>query len=226
MKTRSVLTTTFVATIATLSCLAAPVRAQRPGAVAIVDTRYIFKNHTRFQQLKNQLDADVQGAQSTMTQKQNQIVQLRDRLKDFNAGTPEFNDIDTKVLQLTSELQTDVAIQKKEFFQKEAKIYYEIYQEVLAAVRSYSQQNGISLVLRFSSDPADAGDPQSVLRDLNKNVVYYEQSIDVTGAVLAQLNSQPRGGAAGPPAGQQLRGAAVPQRPPLGSPSGTLQRPQ
>ncbi len=71
MKTRSVLTTTLVATIVTLSCLAAPARAQRSGAVAIVDTRYIFKNHTRFQQLKNQLDGQVKDAQLTMTAKQN-----------------------------------------------------------------------------------------------------------------------------------------------------------
>lgn len=225
MKTRSFLTTTFVATVTILTCLAAPVRAQRPGAIAIVDTRYIFKNHTRFQQLKKQLDGEVQSAQAAMTAKQNEIVQYREQLNDFNAGTPEANQLDTKILELTSDLQTDVAIQKKEFFQKEAKIYYDVYQEVLAAVRSYAQQNGITLVLRFSSDPADAGDPQSVLRDLNKNVVYYEQTIDITGAVLAQLNSQQRG-ATGPAAPNlQTRGATLPPRP-GGRPQGSLGRPR
>ncbi|MCA9100008.1 MAG: OmpH family outer membrane protein [Planctomycetales bacterium] len=224
MKTRSVLTTTLVATVVALSCLA-PAHAQRPGGVAIVDTRYIFKNHTRFQQLKKQLDGEVQNAQSAMTAKQNDIVQMRDRLKDFNAGTPEFDNIDTTILQRTSELQADVAIQKKEFFQKEAKIYFDVYQEVLAAIRSYAQQNGISLVIRFSNDPADAGDPQSVLRELNKNVVYYEQTIDITGAVLAQLNNT---GGHGLPAGGGIpqRSTALPQRQPVGAPQGTLPRPR
>jgi Skp family chaperone for outer membrane proteins len=85
-------------------------------------------------------------------------------------------------------LQAKITTIKKELALREAKILFDTYQDVFAAVRYHSEINGIAVVHRFNSERADPNIPDDVLRELNKSVVYYHPKIDITDAVLAMVN--------------------------------------
>jgi hypothetical protein len=59
----------------------------------------------------------------------------------------------------------------------------------------YAERNGISLVLRFNGKPVDANNRDAIRSELFKTVLYNSPSIDITDAILAEMNR----GAAVPP---------------------------
>ncbi len=99
---------------------------------------------------------------------------------------------------------------RKDFLEREAKVYYETFQEVDQAVAYYAQNMGIGLVVRFNSEAPDPNVREDILRAINKPVVYQDQ-INITDDVLAMLNArngQPAAGAQ-PPAAAAARPATT-----------------
>jgi hypothetical protein len=78
---------------------------------------------------------------------------------------------------------------RKDFLEREAKVYYDTYADVVRVVTYYAQRQKIGLVLRFNGEPVDPNRREDVLREINKPVVVQDQ-IDITPDVLALLNRE------------------------------------
>lgn len=172
----------------------------RPAAnapIALVDINYIFKNHARFKQMMDEMEAEVKRAEEEVRSEQASIRTAAQALDQFKKGTPDYKSIEEELAQRSSNLSVRVNLQKKEFLQKEARIFHTVYQEVLKEVEYYAQSHGTLAVLRFNGDTADEENPEDVLRDINKAVVWSVKEIDITPFVLANLN---RGAVAAPAA--------------------------
>ena len=68
---------------------------------------------------------------------------------------------------------------RKDFMEREAKVYYQTYLEVVDAVKYYAKRHNIGLVMRFNGEPVDPNRRDDVLREINKPVVMQDQ-IDIT----------------------------------------------
>lgn len=189
------------------------------GGVAIIDLSYIFKNHENFKAMTEGMRQDVLKAEEVLKARRTEIETLAKRLTDLGnelrKDSPEYKQLDADLTRKKIDLSTQVSQQKKEFLEKEAKIYFQVYQEVIDEVKFFAERQRISLVLRFNGDPATDGDPQEILKQLNKSVVYYNNSIDITPMILDSLNRRRQGGVPGgqqglPPAAN--RGIGVPRR--------------
>ena len=178
--------------IALLASRDASAQQPRPagpvGPVAILDLTYVFKNHARFQALTQAMKDQVEAAEKQLSVERDQLQTLAKSLEQYKRGTPEYKQLEEQLITRQNDLQLRVNLQKKTFLEQEAKIYYTVYQEVLDHVRYYADQNGTSLVLRFNGDPIDRNDPQEVLKELNKSVIYYNRAIDITPIILERVN--------------------------------------
>jgi hypothetical protein len=96
---------------------------------------------------------------------------------------------------MKTDLGAQAKIKQAEFMEKEAKIYFYIYQEVQEEVKYYSKVKGVSLVLMYSSEKADPNNRASIMRAMT-NPVVHQQGIDITDVLLRELNHR-AGGAAG-----------------------------
>ncbi len=65
---------------------------------------------------------------------------------------------------------------RKDFLEREAKVYYQTYLEVVDAVKYYAKRQNIGLVLRFNGEPVDPNRREDVLREINKPVVMQDRS--------------------------------------------------
>jgi outer membrane protein len=168
-----------------------------PGGVAIIDLSYIFKNHARFKALTEGMRAEVLRAEEVLKASRTEIESLTKRLSDLGnelrKDSPEYKQLDADLTRKKIDLSTQVSQQKKEFLEKEAKIYFSVYQEVIDEVQYFSERQRISLVLRFNGDPVTDSDPQEILKQLNKSVVYYNKAIDITPMILDSLNRRATG---------------------------------
>lgn len=183
----------------------APARpAMRPPqpapTIALLDVSKIFKGHTRFQSMMAAMRKDVQRAEGEVRAEREAIRKLQERLPSFK-GTPDYNAAEEDITRRRSELNVRVQLQRKEFLQREAKIYHVVYQEVLQEVNYYCSARNVDMVLRFNGDQGDPDSPETVLRRINKPVIWHAGRLDITGIVLNEMNRRAGGAAPAPRTG-------------------------
>lgn len=172
--------------IATPTAAVAQAAAQAAGTrVAVIDISYIFKNHPGFKAKMERMKTDVQGFEALLRQRGEQMKALQGQLQQYKPTSQEYKNIEGQILQINADGQAQATLKKKDFLQREAKIYHETYTEIVAEVAELAQRYGIGLVVRFNSDPITE-DRTSTLEGVNRAVVF-QQNLNITDAVLKSL---------------------------------------
>lgn len=156
-------------------------------AVAVIDINEVFEKHLRFKAAMEDIKNDIKNYEASISERRKQGTAMAEQLKEFQPGTPEFKQLEAQLAKLSADLQVDMALKKKEFLEREAKVYYTAYQEVLQQVTELSHRHSIGLVLRFNSDEIDPKERESVLQGVNRAIVY-QSNLNITGAVVESLN--------------------------------------
>jgi Skp family chaperone for outer membrane proteins len=156
------------------------------GNVVLLDVSYIFENHPRFKQMMQDMKRDVQRAEEDVKREREQIRKGYEDLERFK-GTAEYKAREEELAKQQNDLNLRIQLQRKEFVQREARIYYNVYQEIQQEVDYYCKQNGVDMVLRFNGDPVDVERPDSVLAFINRPVVWYARERDITPVILEIL---------------------------------------
>ncbi len=198
------LAATFVAGVT----WAQPATAQGQGtSVVVIDVSYIFKNHIRFKEAQDAMKKEVEQFEETIRAERDAITKMAEQLKSFQPDSPDYKRLEEQIAERTGKLQLETSRARKDFLQREAKLYYDTYQEVTNHVANFARQNNISLVLRFSSEPIEVDDRASVLQGINRAVVYQNQ-LNITPHILRMIN-----GSAAP----QQTNAVAPTQPRIGA---------
>jgi Skp family chaperone for outer membrane proteins len=174
----------------------APPPAARPvarpsgaGNIALLDVSYIFEKHVRYKGMMDDMKADVEREENQVKAEREAIKKLMDGLERFK-NTVDYKRMEEDITKRQADLSAQIAIRRKDFLQREAKIYQIIYQEIQQEVDYYCAANGIDMVMRFNGDPVDADKPDSVLAYINRQVVWYAKDRDITPVILARLNER------------------------------------
>ncbi len=157
--------------------------------IAVVDISAIFKRHARFKATMESMKAEMEKIEAELKAQKEAITKAEAHRNTFNLGQPEYKRADDEVAKMMAEFQLNMNRLRKDFMEREAKIYYETYTEVVQAVNFYAKRHNIGLVLRFSGESIDPNRRDDVLREINKQVVM-QDSIDITLEVLMLLNSR------------------------------------
>lgn len=178
------------AVVLAVICNVAPVSAQTASAgnIAVIDIPVIFKNHALFKKQMDELKGEVDAAEQSLTQFRDQMKAMVDELQGYKSGTPEYKTLEEKIANLQADLQVKVGMQKKDFMEREARVYFNTYNQITETVSTFAQRHNISLVLRYNSNPIDPQNRQSVLEGVNRPVIY-QNKIDITYDVLRILNN-------------------------------------
>ncbi|MGC3969042.1 MAG: OmpH family outer membrane protein [Pirellulales bacterium] len=167
---------------------AAPTHVASP--VAILDLPYLFRNHQRFKQMDDVLKQEIGAAEQQFLGEQKALKDEAQRLGngDFKPSSPEFKAAEESLAKKDADISLRVNIMRKNFAEKKAKNYFEVYQEVMAYVNYHARQSGVVLVLNFNGDPIDGSNPQSVIQGLNSTVLYKHPGVDITPVILDMCN--------------------------------------
>jgi Skp family chaperone for outer membrane proteins len=164
-------------------------RAASPaGHVAVIDVGYVFKNHSRFKTAMDKMKDEVLQAENALKAERDRINVQMEQLKGFNVGTPEYKKLEAEVAKAQGDFSVNAQLQKKDFMDREAKVYLQVYSEIERAVGQFARDNGIAVVHRFDGDPVDSSDRNRILGSITKPIVYYDPQIDITPDILRMLN--------------------------------------
>jgi Skp family chaperone for outer membrane proteins len=169
---------------------------------AVIDVGYIFKNHARFKAAMDKMKDEVMAAENGLKAERDRINGLMEQLKGFNVGTPEFKKLEAEVAKAQGDFNVTAQLQKKDFMDREGKVYHQVYNEIEQAVSQFARQHGIAVVHRFDGDPVDSSDRNRILGNITKPIVFYDPQVDITPDVLKILNGA---AVAGAPQAQAVR---------------------
>lgn len=155
--------------------------------IAVVDISAIFKRHARFKATMDGMKKEMETIEAKLKADRDHITKAEQHRNTLAPGSPDYKQADEKVARMMADFQLEMGRLRKDFMDREAKVYYQTYQEVVQVVDYYAKRQNIGLVLRFSSESVDQNRREDVLREINKPVVM-QNSIDITGDVLALLN--------------------------------------
>ena len=205
------------ATVALLSVveLSNPARADYPAGmnapkhgIAVVDISYIFKNYKRHQATIEAMKQEMTSTEAELKAESEKIRQMEEQRNAYNASAPEYKQLDEELARSIAEFKLKMDRLRKDFMEREAKMYYQAYLEVSKSVEGYAMSHEIGLVIRFNGDKVDGTSREAVLREINKTVVFQNQ-IDITPDILALVN---RDGGIAPQMGrQQMPGSSIPR---------------
>ena len=181
----------------------APAQPAGPAVhVAVVDVGYIFKNHARFKSAMDKMKDEVMSAENGLKAERDRINGLMEQLKGFNVGTPEYKRLEAEIAKAQGDFNVNAQLQKKDFMEREAKVYLQVYTEIERAVSQFARENGIAVVHRFDGEPVDDSDRNKILGSITKPIVYHDPQVDITPDILRMLNGSP---VAGQPQQQPVR---------------------
>jgi Skp family chaperone for outer membrane proteins len=168
--------------------------------VAVIDVGYIFKNHVRFKAAMDKMKDEVMAAENSLKNERDRINGLMEQLKGFNVGSPEYKKLEAETAKAQGDFNIDAQLRKKDFMEREAKVYLQVYTEIEKAVAQFAREHRIAVVHRFDGEPVDNSDRNQILRGITKPIVYLEPGIDITPDILKMLNGSAvadQGGRAG-----------------------------
>jgi Skp family chaperone for outer membrane proteins len=162
--------------------------------IAVVDISYIFKKHERFKATMEAMKKEMEGIETDLQADREKIAQQEQQRNQFNAGAAEYKQLDETIARQMAEFNLKMGRLRKDFLEREAKVYYQTYLEVVDAVKYYAKRQNIGMVLRFNGEQVDPTRREDVLREINKPVVVQDQ-IDITPDILVLLNRDQAGAA-------------------------------
>lgn len=181
----------MAALVAACTALTAQAQGTAPPrpTVAIIDLSYVFKNYSKFNALTADMKREVEAADAKLKGRQEELKAIAKQFSELPLGNPQRDKLEEQATEMDAAIKVEIANQRKDFLRQEAQIYYNIYAEVQETIKNYCERNGIVLVMRFNGEKPDPNNPQEVMQDLNKAVVYYHRAIDITFPIKEALEA-------------------------------------
>jgi Skp family chaperone for outer membrane proteins len=159
-----------------------------PTTTAVIDVAVIFKGFRAFNEKMADIKQEIEDFDRHVKERTLELKELGDQLAKLKPGSAEEKDLRARAEFEAKALQDRVTAKKAELLQSEAETYYVCYEKLQVAVRTVARKRKIDIVIRFNSEEMKRDDRNSVLQGVNRAVIYYPETHDITSAVLATLN--------------------------------------
>lgn len=158
--------------------------------IVAIDMGAVFESHPLFVSQLEALKQELRQFEEDQNRQREALQAKFQTLRGQDPSSEVYRQTEADVASQSANLEVQKRLRSKEFAQREAKIYFEIYTDVAAIVSSYCQQNGIATVIHYNSRPVDLNNPATIMDRIGSNVVYARPDWEIT-ASIKQLCAAP-----------------------------------
>ena len=155
--------------------------------VSVIDIGEVFKSHPTFAKQLEVLKSEAERFQQGSLQLRQQLMKKAEVLQQYKPGSPEFKQAESELAKESASLEVEQRSQMRTLMEREAKLHFQAYQQVEAAIESYCEPREIQLVLRHTDVEMKQGDAASIMRKVNGSIIFHQPNRDITAAVIAEL---------------------------------------
>lgn len=183
----------ILSVVQTPSMAQAQTTSQSKKTIGLIDMAHLFKEYKKFTDLREQLRSEIKATDDAAKKMAESIKATQAKLKagTFAEGSAEYQQLEAKLISDTTKFEAFRKTQQQKFLRRESKIYKDVYLEVVGAVGQYAKYYNYDVILRFSRNAVDeTNNAQELIQNMNKQVVWHNNGIDITDQVLDYLNKQ------------------------------------
>ncbi|MBT7256385.1 MAG: OmpH family outer membrane protein [Planctomycetaceae bacterium] len=155
--------------------------------VAVVDIAVVMENNNKFKSMLDSIQAEITQFDKTLETARQQVTSMVEELKGYNPGTTAYSQLEERIAKIQSDVQVQMQIKRKNVLIKEAQVFHECYTGVQKTVATFCERNGISLVLNYDSKAINPQSRESVLKGVNRDIVY-QRSLNITKYIVEAVN--------------------------------------
>lgn len=164
------------------------------ASLVAIDMGAVFESHPLFVTQLEGLKQEIRQFEEDQTRQREALNGKFQLLRGTDPNGEEYRQGEAEIASQAANLDVQKRLRGKEFAQKEAKIYYEIYTDVSSKVAAYCQHHGISTVIHYNSRPMDLQNPATIMERMGSNVVYARPDWEITQAIKDLCQATPAAG--------------------------------
>lgn len=168
-------------------------KAESAHKVGLIDMAEVFQGYKKFEELRNQLQAEIDqsDAEAKVMIEKLQKLQTEVQEKKFTPGSPQFEQAEKQLLDGKAAFESFRAATQRKLARRESEMFKVIYSDTTMAVELYAKHAKYTVVMRFDRKGIDENTPPAeAVQRMNKQVVYFRPSDDITDVVLGYLNKE------------------------------------
>ncbi len=163
----------------------APVRSQ----IAFCDLVSVFNNYQRAKDLTTQLNERRTTIKAESDKRTKAVDTLRMELENYKKGSQQYEQTLNEVTRQSIELDAYLRYQEQLALHDHRSLTEEMYKEIIAAVAKVAAQQGVAVVMQREQELLNTEDTKAMLQQIyNRKVLYFNDALDITDAVLTSLN--------------------------------------
>ncbi len=167
-----------------------PAAEDVPHRVGLIDIGYVFEHYEKVKYLSEEMNIELKETQQKLEAKAKRGWDMQEQIKEYNEGSADYTTLDTKIVKLAAELETDNKMFKNEINKKRAKMVHQVYLEVYDAVEKFCNHHKFTVVIKFNRVDMSSNDVNRVNQLMNEIVVYHRKKDDLTDGVVKYLNER------------------------------------
>ena len=170
----------------------APERESAAGRTAVVDMKLIFRKYEKSIRYDQVLDKLQRELRQGILNRKKEIQLVEDEISELEPGTAKHMDRQVEWSKLKVTLEYWKKTQAEEIRAKLVKFTDEVEQDLRNAAAKVAKRKGFDIVINF--DPTTLDEEESLGGRRMPVVLYADPAVDLTEAVLAELNPPAGGG--------------------------------
>jgi len=173
----------------------APAAATQPVRnIGVADLGRLLKGYKKYAEGSAALKAKNKVAKDEYGKKQEKMKGLQAKYKDLKAiytpGSAQLTAHERKMADLQIDIKQYVDKKRRELSVFGGQLLRASFKDIQRELTRYARQNGYSLILQTPTAKIEGDDLQSVqVQVFGRRVLYHDEGLDITDAVLKQLNA-------------------------------------
>jgi Skp family chaperone for outer membrane proteins len=160
-----------------------------PTRSAVCDITYLFNQYTRTKGLAEQIAQKQKVVAAEDEKRIKAISDAKEALSLLRPGSDAYEKQVIEIFCLKTGRQGWVQVQDYALKQEHSRLTKEMYAEMLATIANVAKSRGFAIVIKKNAQ-VQADNSQELLRAIDKqSLLYCDRSVNITEAVLAQLNA-------------------------------------
>jgi len=185
------------------AALAQPAAAQAAIKIAIANPAHIFAELAETKALQIQMQDEQKKFQTAQQEKVAAITDLKNKRDNLNPAHPQWAELNSQLAALTAEYKVWMETQKVIAESTQKIKMTALFKKIEEGVADIAKRDGIDLVIADNRDPLPPNLDEIDVRTLRglllqRDVIYSNDRIDMTEAVVTLLDAKYHGVAAAP----------------------------
>jgi Skp family chaperone for outer membrane proteins len=158
--------------------------------IGVINLSVAFDKYRLTKDLEAKFDEKRRELADEADRRKAEIDVKREALASFKPDSADYKERRDQITELEVQFQVWAGVKDQQLKDSHKEWLLHIYTDIRAAVKKVAQEQGVDLVLTFEDVTEDAPDSKALRQQLLlEKVIYFDTRLDLTEAVLKQVNS-------------------------------------